>query len=112
MSLEIELQKENNISIFVLKGRILSDSDLLEPNNILTALNDWNIIFDLAQLTHTNSSGIAFMIKSMTRARINNGDVVLLNPNSGLSKLFEITKMHEVFTIYETLEDAKNHFKQ
>jgi anti-anti-sigma regulatory factor len=52
------------------------------------------------------------MVKSMTRARINNGDVVLLNPNSGLSKLFEITKMHEVFTIYETLEDAKNHFKQ
>ena len=112
MSLEIELQKENNISIFVLKGRILSDSDLLEPNNILTALNDWNIIFDLEQLTHTNSSGIAFMVKSMTRARINNGDVVLLNPNSGLSKLFEITKMHEVFTIYETLENAKNHFKQ
>jgi anti-sigma B factor antagonist len=112
VSLEIELQKENNISIFVLKGRILSDSDLLEPNNILTALNDWNIIFDLEQLTHTNSSGIAFMVKSMTRARINNGDVVLLNPNSGLSKLFEITKMHEVFTIYETLENAKNHFKQ
>ena len=85
---------------------------MVEPNNLLNSLKDWNIVFDLTQLTHTNSSGIAFMVKSMTRARINNGDVVLLNPNSGLSKLFEITKMHEVFTIYETLEDAKNHFKQ
>ena len=112
MSLAIELHKANQLSIFELKGRIISDNDLVEPNNLLNSLKDWNIVFDLTQLTHTNSSGIAFMVKSMTRARINNGDVVLVNPNSGLSKLFEITKMHEVFTIYETLEDAKNHFKQ
>ena len=112
MSLNIELHKVDGISIFELKGRILSDTDLVEPNNLLTSIKDWNIIFDLSQLTHTNSSGIAFMVKSMTRARINNGDVVLLNPNTGLAKLFEITKMHEVFTICETLEDAKNHFKQ
>jgi anti-sigma B factor antagonist len=112
MSLAIELHKASPLSIFELKGRIISDNDLVEPNNILNSLKDWNIVFDLTQLTHTNSSGIAFMVKSMTRARINNGDVVLLNPNSGLSKLFEITKMHEVFTIYETLDDAKNHFKQ
>lgn len=112
MSLAIELHKASPLSIFVLKGRIISDNDLVEPNNLLNSLKDWNIVFDLTQLTHTNSSGIAFMVKSMTRARINNGDVVLLNPNSGLSKLFEITKMHEVFTIYKTLDDAKNHFKQ
>ena len=112
MSLAIELHKASPLYIFELKGRIISDNDLVEPNNLLNSLKDWNIVFDLTQLTHTNSSGIAFMVKSMTRARINNGDVVLLNPNSGLSKLFEITKMHEVFTIYETLDDAKNHFKQ
>jgi anti-sigma B factor antagonist len=112
MSLAIELHKASPLSIFELKGRIISDNDLVEPNNLLNSLKDWNIVFDLTQLTHTNSSGIAFMVKSMTRARINNGDVVLLNPNSGLSKLFEITKMHEVFTIYKTLETAKNHFKQ
>jgi anti-anti-sigma factor len=111
MSINIELHKVDGISIFELKGRVLSDSDLVEPNNLLNALKDWNLVFDLTQLTHTNSSGIAFMVKSMTRARINNGDVVLLNPNAGLAKLFEITKMHEVFTICETLEDAKNHFK-
>jgi len=112
MSLTVELRNDNQVSIFKLKGRILSDADLVEPNNLLNALKDWNIVFDLAHLTHTNSSGIAFMVKSMTRARINNGDVVLINPNNGLSKLFEITKMHEVFTICETLDDAKNHFKQ
>lgn len=112
MSLTIELHKVDQISIFELKGRILSDSDLVEPNKLLNSLKDWNIVFDLTQLTHTNSSGIAFMVKSMTRARINNGDVVLVSPNSGLSKLFEITKMHEVFTICDSLDDAKNHFKQ
>ena len=32
------------------------------------------------------------------------------DPN--LKKLFDITKMHEVFAIYETIEDATNHFNQ
>lgn len=112
MSLSIELKTIDNISVFELKGKIISDNDISEANELLSKLKVWNIVFDLSGLTHTNSSGIGFMVKAMTRSRIQNGDVVLLNPNAGLAKLFEITKMHEVFTICETFEEAKNHFNK
>jgi hypothetical protein len=37
---------------------------------------------------------------------------VIAQVNSNLKKLFDITKMHEVFAIYETIEDATKHFNQ
>jgi anti-anti-sigma regulatory factor len=51
------------------------------------------------------------MVKTLTKARINQGDVVLLNPNAGLNKLFEITKMQEVFSIVDSIAAAENYFK-
>jgi anti-anti-sigma regulatory factor len=52
------------------------------------------------------------MVKTLTRSRINNGDVPMVKPNAQLAKLFEITKMHEVFSIYDSLEGAKKHFNK
>jgi anti-anti-sigma regulatory factor len=48
----------------------------------------------------------------MTRARINNGDVVLANPNEGIKKLIEISKLYEVFSIYSSQQEAINHFNK
>ena len=51
------------------------------------------------------------MVKTLTKARINQGDVLLLSPNNGLNKLFEITKMQEVFSIVDSLAAVENYFK-
>jgi anti-anti-sigma regulatory factor len=51
------------------------------------------------------------MVKTLTKARINQGDVLLLSPNSGLNRLFEITKMQEVFSIVDSLAAVENYFK-
>jgi anti-anti-sigma regulatory factor len=52
------------------------------------------------------------MIRTMTKARINGGDVVLSNPNPGIQKLIDISKLYEVFSIYGTTEEAVNHFNK
>jgi anti-sigma B factor antagonist len=102
--------KAEKVTYLSMSGKILSDEDISPMLVALDSIRNWNIVFDLTELTHTNSSGIAFMVKILTRARINGGDLVILNPNTGLSKLFEITKMHEVFSIYTSKENAINHF--
>ena len=102
--------KTEKVTYLSMSGKILSDEDIQPMLIALDSIRNWNIVFDLTELTHTNSSGIAFMVKILTRARINGGDLVILNPNTGLSKLFEITKMHEVFSIYNAKENAINHF--
>jgi anti-sigma B factor antagonist len=111
MSIVFHKKNSGSLVIFSFEGKILSESDLISANEALATNTNWKIVFDLGLLSHTNSSGIAFLVKTMTRARVNKGDVVLINPNEGLNRLFEITKMHEVFTILESLEAAVNYFK-
>ena len=111
MSVIFNVKKNTSFIIFRFEGKILSDSDLTTANEVLSSTKNWNIVFDISQLTHTNSSGIAFMVKTLTKARINQGDVVLLSPNIGLNRLFEITKMQEVFSIVDSLAAVENYFK-
>ena len=100
----------STVTCLFISGKILSDADILTMKESIDQLDNWKIVIDLSQLTHTNSSGIAFMVKVLTKSRINGGDTVFLKPNAGLTKLFEITKIHEVFTIFDSFESAKNHF--
>lgn len=100
----------NDLTRLTISGKILSDADIAPMRAEIETIENWKVIIDLSNLSHTNSSGIAFMVKILTKSRINGGDAVLLNPNAGLNKLFEITKIHEVFSIYGSLDSAKNHF--
>lgn len=95
-----------------LSGKLLSEADLKAVSSEVEKLNNWSIVLDLKDLSHINSSGIAFLIRILTRSRVNGGDAVMCSVNQGLTKLFEITKMHEVFSIYKSLEEANAHFKK
>jgi anti-sigma B factor antagonist len=110
MSFTLNQQNQGNLLILEMSGKILSDGDLENAKAVLDKISNWNIVMDLSNLSHSNSSGIAFMVKTLTRSRINNGDVAMVKPNAQLAKFFEITKMYEVFSIYESLEAAKKHF--
>jgi anti-anti-sigma factor len=112
MSLHFFISNEAAITVVKIQGRILSDLDLEQLKEKLEQVSSSQYVFDLSELTNTNSSGIAFMIRTMTKARINGGDVVLSNPNPGIQKLIDISKLYEVFSIYGTTEEAVNHFNK
>ena len=112
MSIQFSISQHNKVSVVTMEGRILSELDLDSIKQTLENPSVHNFVFDLSNLTHTNSSGIAFIIRIMTRARINGGDVVLANPNPGIQKLIDISKLYEVFSIYPTQVEAINHFNK
>jgi len=112
MSFQVKQHLSEEHLILEMSGKILSDGDLEIAKSYLDKIENWKIIIDLSALTHSNSSGIAFLVKTLTRARVHNGDVAMIKPSVQLAKLFEVTKMNEVFSLYESLEEAKNHFKK
>jgi anti-sigma B factor antagonist len=67
---------------------------------------------DLSKLAYVNSSGIAFFVKVLTRARMNQGDVVMLNVNEQLMKIFELTKINQVFQLVNTMSEVEAYFKK
>ncbi|WMN07132.1 STAS domain-containing protein [Marivirga arenosa] len=89
--------------------------DLIGENNgpgLVELIND-NInkgikkcIIDISNVRYMNSSGIGVLITILTKLRNKEGEVVLLNPSEQVKKLLLITKLNNIFTIYDSKEEA------
>ena len=111
MNLSFSTSIQGECSIVNLSGNILSEEDADGLSKHIDTLSSWKVIFDLTELKHINSSGISVFVKTMTKCRINEGDLLIANPNHNIFQLFEITKMNEVFSIHDSKEVALNQFK-
>ena len=110
--MKVNLLVDMDCSILSFEGKLMSDADLADANELLNTLTNWNVVLELANLSYVNSSGIAFFVKVLTRARLNQGDVVVLNVNDQLTKIFELTKINQVFHMANTLMEVKAYFKK
>jgi anti-anti-sigma factor len=110
--MKVNLLVDSEYSVLSFDGKLMSDADLADAHLLLNTLTNWNVVLDLAKLSYVNSSGIAFFVKVLTRARLNQGDVVVLNVNEQLTKIFELTKINQVFHMANTEMEVKAYFKK
>ena len=111
MNLNVTSTNNAGCIVFHLQGKILTETDADKLKEAVSDLKSYNVIFALKELTHINSTGIAVFIKTMTKCRIKIGDLVICSPNKRIATLFEITKMSDVFSMYDSEESAINYFK-
>lgn len=109
MGFEFKLSEQGPVQVVSFKGRITTEKDL-EDLKLLLDSKSPNFIFDLTELSHVNSSGINFLIKSLTRCRVGGGELVLSGLNGSVKQLFELAKIDGLFTTYNNQEDSINHF--
>ena len=115
MNLNYNIEIEDPIAIYQLDGKITTDDDYLDLEKaVFDNLNKnyYRIIFDLTKLTHTNSSGIGFFMRSLTKARIMGGELILIGITGNVEKIFSISKLDEIYTICENQVEAINYFKK
>lgn len=114
MGFSYEIQTQVSVKVFSLIGKIMTDEDLVEiSKDITTSIEKGicNLVFDLKNLNYINSTGINMFMRTLTKARVNNGDLIFSNVNGTVSNLFKIAKLNEIYTIYTSQEEAVNHFK-
>jgi anti-sigma B factor antagonist len=63
-------------------------------------------IIDLSQVRYISSSGIGVLITMLTKMRNIGGEVCLTSPSEHVKKLLIITKLNNIFTVFESLEEA------
>jgi anti-sigma B factor antagonist len=94
--------------------------DLIGENNgpgiielLNNQINEGNIkaIIDISEVRYMNSSGIGVLITILTKLRNKGGEVVLLNPSEQVKKLLLITKLNNIFNIFDTKEEAEAFLK-
>ena len=109
MKFDYTSTKQNNISIFKLKGELIEKDQaipLLESINECIAKNEFNILLDLAELKYLNSTGLNVIITILTKARKGGGDVAVCNVSKKVNELLVITKLNQVFNVCRDEETA------
>lgn|SRR5690606_3100257 len=115
MKISYEYRRENNAIILQLKGDLIGDEagpQLVEV--VSDAINDQikNCLVDLKHVRYISSSGIGVLITMLTKMRNVGGEVYLASPSEHVKKLLIITKLNNIFTVFDTLEEALERVRQ
>jgi len=72
--------------------------------------SDFNIIIDFTKINLICSSGLGILISALKKARLNEGDIKLLIPetNKEITQIFNITRLNTVFNIYINSSEIEN----
>jgi anti-sigma B factor antagonist len=68
--------------------------------------NPAKIVVDLSSVPYMDSSGVASLVKLLSRTRKLGVTLVLLSPSQKVKSIFEITRLNSVFTITDNKEEA------
>lgn len=112
--MDFTITQDGIVNNITLKGSLLADvqtREILEKVSGLVQDGKVNFVVDMSQLKFINSSGLGMLLTCLLKARKNRGDLVLANVPEQVSNLLNITKLASVFTIVETVSDAKSKFK-
>ncbi len=107
--MDFTYQKQEKCVVFQLSGRLIGEYDgMALTETVANLINDGfkNIIVDLTNLEHINSSGLGVLITLLTKARKTDGELILTNPSSNVSNLLTITKLNTIFKVFPDVAQA------
>ena len=64
------------------------------------------VVFDMGQVKFIDSSGLGALVSCLRQVNGRDGDLRLCNMSSTVRALFELMRMHRVFNIQPSIEDA------
>jgi anti-sigma B factor antagonist len=110
VSLQFHITSEPNVVVFSISGKINQDASTTEMMQALESeLKSGKklFVFDLKKLEFMSSTGLNFFIRCLTKIRNAGGELVLVEVHGIVEKLFDISKLNEIFTICPTLEEGR-----
>lgn len=64
------------------------------------------VVFDMSHMKFVDSSGLGALIACLRDANSRKGDLRLCGMSRSVRSLFELMRMHRVFSIYDAVDDA------
>ena len=98
-----------NAVVIQVKGKLVGGPKAKEFQNILLNCrnkNRMNIIIDLKNVTHIDSSGIGILVRGYTSMINSQGNLKLAGISDKMKRVFTITKLISVFQLYPNIEEA------
>jgi len=114
MALAVDRQDQDKCSIITLRGKLMlgeeaGQIEALVPQ--LLASGHKNLVFDLSDLTHIDSTGIGRFIDTYSRLGQAGGQMRLAGATGAVRDSFRVTRLDTVFQFYPTVEAACQGFQ-
>jgi anti-anti-sigma factor len=109
---KIKEEKSGDILICVLEGEIdiSNSSQLRKTFDDFIKRNEKKVLVDFSDVSYIDSSGLATLIEMLQRIKKVGGKMRSCSMNQKVSNIFEITKLHKLFEIFDNRETALKDF--
>lgn len=102
--------EKNGISmiLFVKEERLdaHNSGDLKNEMNRLFEAGNIHLVIDLKEVRFIDSSGLGVLVSGYKNASTRQGSIKLAGLQTQVKSMFELTRLHRVFDIYPTADDA------
>ncbi len=109
-SINIQVDQTENLATVILSGEVDLYSSR-EARKIILELASRKvpiIIVDLSGVPYMDSSGLASMVEGLQKVESYKGKFILSGLQPMVNKVFELSRLNTVFTIYEDIDTALN----
>jgi len=111
--MEITTEKSDNVAIATLVGDHLDASNADEFKRDMAPLLEANprLILDLSDVRFLDSAGLGALLSALRKLSADGGDLKLIGVSQPVRSVFQITRMHRIFDIFNTKEEALRAFE-
>jgi anti-sigma B factor antagonist len=112
--MKIKDKIEDGIGVLTLKGKLMGYPETDELHDEMKSFLGQKvnkIVIDLNGVSWMNSMGVGALMRCLTTVRNAEGDLRLARMSEKARSVFVITQLISIFKIFETVDQAKESFK-
>ena len=112
--MDFKIESKDNVTIVVLPGDHLDADNSKEFKKDMIPLieESSHVIFNMEKLNFVDSSGLGALLSCLRKINEKNGELKLFGMSKSVRALFELVRMHRIFDIYNTEEEALRSFEK
>lgn len=110
--MQIQNNKAGDVITVQIDDRLEADTvqEFRDAMSQLASEGKIKIVLDLGKVSFIDSSGLGGIVSILRQFRQNDGDIKLARITDSIRPLIEIVRLHRVFDIYDSAEEAVKSF--
>jgi anti-sigma B factor antagonist len=107
--MEIERSEENGVTVVEVRGVINFGESARQFSSYLKELLDSGVpavLVDMSEIDNVDSTGLGELVGYLQRFEKEGRRMALLRPHSRILSLLRLTRLDEIFSIFEDRDDA------
>ena len=110
--MNIREERHNDVVVFALEGdvNIANSPELRKAFDAMIKRQEKKVLVDFSKVPYIDSSGLATLIEMFQRLKKIGGALRFCSLEQKVKNVFEVTKLHKLFEIFDTRETALKGF--